>query len=359
MDTTDSQVVIKEGALGNYLMGGIFLVVAGFVAIVTTGEAWFFSGIMAIVALAMVLFSSSLTIIADRTTQTLTLAYRSLFNSNEKTFRFADIVSIDLAMSRRDYSANARRRRKTTYRIEMTLKDGQVVPFRSYYSSGLHDKQGKVNQLRTVLGQPPVDYSLGGLVQAASSSVAEAYNRHQQAISGPQGQMQETNGVQWMTETRAFGAQPVTRWFSPDFKTPDSFTYLAQTMPGQNSLAGGLLGGIGDFLFKQSISIYGFDSQDTPHIDQAKTIESLDPRLAPHFTGFTSHPQQSRQLLNAWMSLPLVQWVERYPLRQGDSNQLVLMYSPKGTTLAVLGTVSQQKMDELISLGIEMVKSQT
>lgn len=355
---TDSQVVLKESALGNYLMAGTFLVVAGFVVFVSSGEAWFFSGIMGIVAIAMILFSSSLTVTADRTTQTLTLAYKSIFQQNEKTFHFSEIASLDLAISQRSRTSRGRRRR-TNYRVEMTLKDGQVVPFRGYYSGGRTDKQNMVNRLRAVLGHAPVDYSLEGSIQNTSAAVAAAYNQHQQAISGPQGQMNETNGVNWMTETRTFGAQPVTRWFSPDFKTPDSFTYLAQTAEGQTVLGKGLLGGVSNFLFKQSIGVYGFSPQDTPQLDQAQVIETLDPRLASHFTGFTSHPQQSRQLLNAWMALPLVQWVEKYPMRQGSSNQLVLMYSPQGTTLAVLGMVSQQKMDDLLALGIEMVKSQT
>ncbi len=170
-----------------------------------------------------------------------------------------------------------------------------------------------------------------------------------------------TDGVRWRMETRALANAPITRWTSPDFKLDNGFIYIVQVIPGQKASSGGLLGGLNNMLFKQSISMYGYTAADTPGIETAQPMQNMDPRLEQHFMAFTSNQSAARQILNPWVIMPLLQWAQKYPMQQGQSgygSQLTALYGPNGVTIALLGLSTPDRLQEITALGVELVKSQ-
>jgi hypothetical protein len=153
---------------------------------------------------------------------------------------------------------------------------------------------------------------------------------------------------------------PVTRWYSPDFKTTGGFLFLAQKVAGQSS--GGFMAAIGKALFQQSISMYGFKGDDVPNLAQAEMLASISPQLDTHFMAFTNIQTEAHQILNPWLQRPLAEWGNRYPLKQfqskGGISQLVVLFSPNGVYLATMGVLQPEQVEELTALGVEMVKTQ-
>jgi len=304
--------------------------------------------------LGVLLFSSTLTITADKITRTLQLEYRSLVQHNIKQINFGDIANVHVE---RNVSRN-KGRTSYTYRVAITQRDGKIVPLRSYYSSGSDGKQRLAGQLRDFMGLAGQEADPGRLPGSVQQIVQSAYEDQQQALSGPENEMQERNGVHWKIQTVAMGATPMTRWFSPDFTTPGSFLFVAQKVRGQ----GGLLASLGSMLFKQAVAMYGFGPGDTPGLDQAGALTPMDPKLEADFMAFTNDPTAARQTLNPWAMLPLAAWAQRYPLNQlqtgGRFSQLVVLFGPNGVYLATLNLLGRDQVDELNELGIELVKSQ-
>jgi hypothetical protein len=115
-------------------------------------------------------------------------------------------------------------------------------------------------------------------------------------------------------------------------------------------------------LYQQSIGMYGFRGEDTPGLNTAEVLPSLDPHLDSHFSAFASDPGTARQILNPWIAAPLADWATRYPLKQlqkpGLFGQLVVLFSPRGVYVASLGTMIPEALEELTNLGVELVKTQ-
>jgi len=355
MNNNDSQLVIRDTPMALWIVGVIFAGVGAFFFFLSRGEGYFLLIFFAI-GLSILLFSSALTITADKLTRTLTLDYRSLLRHNIKEIPFDEIASISVQHS----TSRRKGRTRHSYRVAATLKDGQVVPFRSYYSSGSGSKEQQASQLRAFIGVEGLDETISAIPKMAQA----VFQSQQQALTGDPAKIRETNGVHWQAQSVAMGAAPVTRWFSPDFKTPDSFLFLAQKTASQGSSAGGgFLASLGSMLFKQSISMYGFRPDDTPGLDQAIALTPLDPSIEPHFIAFTSSDTLSaRQTLNPWAVMPLADWGRRHPLQQFQSgtgfSQLVVLFSPNGVYLATLNLLQPDQLDELSALGVELVKSQ-
>ena len=150
------------------------------------------------------------------------------------------------------------------------------------------------------------------------------------------------------------------RWFSPDFKTEGVFLLVAQKAEGQASQ--GLLASLGSMIFKHTLSVFGFQTDDTPGLDQAATLAPLDPALESHFMALTNNPDSARQMLNSGTVMPLANWAQRYPLKQfqkgSGSSQLVVLFGPNGVYLATLNLLQPGQVDELAAMGAELVKSQ-
>jgi len=116
----------------------------------------------------------------------------------------------------------------------------------------------------------------------------------------------------------------------------------------------------GNLLFKQSIRMYGFDQSFTPGLETAETMEDVDQRLVEHFFIHTSNQNEARRILNPWAVMPLVGWADRYALenRSKKFHQLSVLFSPWGVYLSVLNSLDSSQVDELIALGVELVRSQ-
>src|SRR5690348_13253284 len=127
MDNNDSQLVIRDTPIGLWLFGAVFAGMGAFFFF-QAGRQAVFTLIFVAIGLGVLLFSSALTITADRLTRTLSLEYRSVLRHNIKQIPFDEIASI--SVERR--TSRNKGRTSYTYRVVLTRKDGQVIPFRSY-----------------------------------------------------------------------------------------------------------------------------------------------------------------------------------------------------------------------------------
>lgn len=312
------------------------------------------------VGLLFLLLFRGLTITADRNTRILRLHYWSLyFWRTTREIPFDEIQTIRVDSVR---GTSHRTRHNRSYRVEVIRKDGSRVPLRSTYSSGSLSKQRIADRLRAFIGLGEAfDESPQGMYRVAQKAAVEMASSQQEALTGPNAQERVTNGVHWTLQSTVLGVSPVTRWYSPDFKTRNGFLFIAQKLPGQST--GGFMAALSQTLFQQSLSMYGFKGNDVPNLSQAATLASISPQMDTHFTAFTSDPVEARQILNAWMQRPLAQWGERYPLKQfqtkGGISQLVVMFNPNGVYLAKMGVLQPKQVEELTALGVEMVRTQS
>ena len=355
----EQELKLTERPILSWLLGFAGIGWGGY-AFVTTLPAFNFNALIAAgVGVFILLFVYALTVTADKDTGTLTLDYRSVILHSVKEIPLRDIQSI-----RVDSSTSQGRKsgsRNATYRVEAVLKNNERIPFRSYYSGNFIKYQDWANKLRAFLGLgEALDETPMGFIRAASKLGSDAARIQQEAFTGPNAEMRVTDGVNWQVQTFGMGASPGARWYSPDFKTQSGFLFLAQKVAGQSS--SGFLASLGKTLFKQSISMYGFSSSDTPNLATADQYASLSPALDQHFSAFTSNPAEARQILNPWTQTPLAAWGEKYPLQQFQSNarftQVVILFSPNGIHIATLGILPPDKLAEIAQLGVELVKAQ-
>lgn len=298
----------------------------------------------------------ALTITADRNARTLTLDYRSPVHHTVKELRFDEIASIrvDSRVSR-----SRRRGRSTTYCVVAELKNGEKVPFRSYYSGGSFGKQKIADGLREFIGlAASFDETPQGILRAAPKIGAEIAQARQASMGTSEPRV--TAGVNWQMQSVGIGAAPAMRWFSADFKTQGGFLLLAQKVAGQSST--GFMAALGSMLFKQAISLYGFSAADTPNLNQAQPYAGLSATLDDHFMAYTSDPQEARQILNPWAQNPLAQWGARHPLKQFQSaagySQIIVLFSPNGVYIATATMLNPDEVEEVAALGVELVKAQ-
>ena len=115
---------------------------------------------------------------------------------------------------------------------------------------------------------------------------------------------------------------------------------------------------INKMLFKQSMQMYGFTQKEAPSLDYGDVLAPLQPTLEQNFSAFTSDPQTAQQILNPQMINALAGWAEKYPLRQGTSNQLAVLIGGEGLYLAMLGHTNPEHLEELAQLGAAIVTSQ-
>jgi len=73
---------------------------------------------------------------------------------------------------------------------------------------------------------------------------------------------------------------------------------------------------------------------------------------------YASSSIQAPQVLNPWVGMPLAAWAQKYPLKQGNSNQLAVLFCPQGVYVAMMGLVNPEFLQELTALGVALVKAQ-
>jgi hypothetical protein len=344
MNRQSSAFVLRDVPVFLWIFGLIFMSV-GTLIILEDGPPKLLALVFIVVGLCALLFTSVLTITADRITRTLKLESRSVLRHTLMQVSFDEIIGINV--ERR--ISSGRSGSSYVYRLALLCKDGQVVPFRSYGSSGYKKKERWALQLREVLGIQDTNRTPMGMVPMEFSQATEIH---------------ETNGVRWQIHpltTQSSSAPTGARWHSPDFKTPGTFLFLAQKAEGQAS--GGFLASLGKMFLRQALSSHGFPPEDAPGFDQAVTLEPLDPAIDRHFIAYTNSPDWARRLLNSRVAAQLAEWAGHYPLKQFQAgshhSQLMALFGPNGVYVATLNLLQPSQTYELVSLGVELVKSQT
>ena len=249
MDTQSNRLVLHDYPWFNWIAGALVLAFG----LSNLLSAAFTDGTVALAVRAAValggalllLTGSVLTVRADRAAQTLTLDYRSVFKHNVKEYPFSQIEGIQLDISRSRSSNGG-----SGQRVVVVLKDGGMVPFRSYYSNGMGGKHRTIKRLRDFIGVGGSEFgmSLMGSLREVTKITQQTSQKLQEEMTGSEAEVHETSGISWQVQTQAFGGSPITRWLSPDFTTPNGFLYLAQKVEGQKTETGGLLGGMGSML---------------------------------------------------------------------------------------------------------------
>ena len=303
-------------------------------------------------SLFLFLLASVLDVSADRLTRTLNISRRGLVQHYQRKIPFGDIASIQLGTSYGGDSSSP------TYRVEIVLKDGSVVPLRNAYSSGRSGKEKQAQRLRDFIGIAGADTSLGGMIQTASQMAQHQFQAEQESITGDQDEVHETNGVRWKITTHAFGSAPMSRWHSSDYSLSDNFLYLTQKIAGQkNPPNNKLMQTVYEELFEQSMKIYGFDETDAPNMQNADLFV-LNARLEETFFAYTSNAQIAQQILNPWTAIPLADWARSHPFTQNSTDQLAVLFGPNGLYLSVMGYINAEYLAELAALGAELVRAQ-
>jgi hypothetical protein len=344
MNDQGSAFVLRDVPVFLWIFGLIFLGI-GLLIIYEGGPPAIIALIMIAIGLGTLLFTSVLTITADRLTRTLKLESRSIMRHTLIQVSFDEIIGINVER----HVSSGRKGSSYTYKLTLLRKDGQVTPFRSYSSSGRNKKERWAVQLREVIGIQNTNRTPPGKLPLELTQATEIH---------------DTNGVKWQIHpltTQSASAPTGARWYSPDFKTPGVFLFLAQKAEGQAS--GGFLASLGKMFIRQALSFHGFQPEDTPGLDQAITLESIDPAIERHFIAYTNSPDSARRLLNSTVVSQLANWAGRYPLKQLQSGshycQLMALFGPGGVYVAALNLLQPSQAYELVSLGVELVKSQS
>lgn len=336
----------------------VVLTLLGIFFYFNTAGNWILPAIFFVAALVVILVSPTLTISVDNVAGLIAIQSRSLIKKSIKEYPIANIKTIEIESStHRDLDDHTK---NTSFRLVMKLNDNTVVPFQSYYSGNLLGLNHQCNQLREITGLNKSGETPQGLIQNLMGSklqeVQEKMVEEQESITGEQDDERVTGDIHWKLETKSVGAIPISRWISKDFTLPDHFFYLTQKVKGQSDM-GGFLSGLSKTLFIQSMNIYGFTDFHAPGRDSGQQLSSLDATLSPHFSGFSDSILLQNRIINPWVKDALVAWAEQNPLKQGSQDQLVLLIGPTGVYLSMLGLASQEHLDKMTVLGVEIVKS--
>ncbi|NOY99671.1 MAG: hypothetical protein GXP40_10805 [Chloroflexi bacterium] len=353
MDATPNRLSFRDYPTAMWVFG-IVAAGVGIYFYIRNPAQWVIPAIGAGIGLIVFLTSSVLTVQADRITRTLTITRRSLLRRSTKSIPFGDIAAIQIGTSIDDEDGSR------TYRVEIVLQDGQVVPLRTYYTSGLSGKEKQAQRLREFIGVGGMDgiQNIGDMLQMASQMAVTGLREEQESITGSQDEERVTNGVRWKLSTLTFGSAPLTRWHSRDYQLPDGFLYLAQTTQNGKGLLDKLARPLSGTLVKHSLKLYGFDVNDIPGVDKAEVVADI-PALEPYYFVYASDAYLAQQILNPWTTTPLVDWANRHPLTKANAtDQLVILFAPGGVYLSVPGFVNAEYLDELAALGAELVRAQ-
>ena len=170
----DHQFVYKDSNMMRWT-GMLFLFVGLLFYFIFGNDPFFSSGgwmgvfdklspwLFVAISLLMVLFSANLTITADKSTRILQLRYSYLLFHQTKKIPFDDIADIQS-----QEGVNTRKAETRGYRLVAVLKDGRLLPFRSYFTRHENKKQAAVDLRLAVTGSrhsdvPKVESAKGSL----------------------------------------------------------------------------------------------------------------------------------------------------------------------------------------------------
>lgn len=307
-----------------------------------------------VIGFVLLAFAATIdTIVVDRTTGLFSIRRQALLRNVFKEIPIGEIsqVRVDSSVSR-DSKGN----RSTTYQMQVVLRSGETIPLETGYSSGASGRQAKADRLRAFMGIGGLDETPVGAMRTAFQLAETAVQQRYPGTTGV------TNGVSWRLETKSLGTSPVTRWISTDYSLPGGFMLLTQKVGGASiGLGGGLLGGLGAIIQQQALSMYGFQPSDTPNIGNAQPVQGLDPRLAQFYETLASDPSIARQLVNVWVTQPLVEWAQANPSSQFQSpdriGPLMVLLSPNGVILSHFNAPLKGRENALPELGAVIVRA--
>jgi hypothetical protein len=352
MNRYQQDELIREYPIGLWIpafiffAGGIFTYFRRFPVGISIGGV--------VIGLLLVVLSTVLVVRLDRGGRVLVVQHVGLVKRSIQELTVSEIQAVVVQQSQ-----NRDRDSSPSYRVVIVMEAGEVVPLRSYYSSGYQSKEETAQRLRAAIGVEGHDQAPQGVLDMASQLVQGVYQGSGEVL----GEMeeQETNGVRWQIQTVTLGASPVTRWLSKDFTYPDQFLYLVQKIENKDS-GGIVMNLMGKTLMRQSLSINGFTDADLPNIEDAVVLDEVDDRLDKFFMGYASDALDAPGLINTWVVDPLITWAEAHPMRQGkmqreDFYQLAVLFSPNGVYLSCLGEMTEEETEQFANLGVEVVRA--
>lgn len=351
--TPSNQLVIKDRPFLSLTIA-FFTIIAAIVSFFFSKD-FFTLFIFLFIGLVFLAISQSTTIVADRIKRTVTISNKSIFGSKEVEVPFGQIADFDVETSR---TRSSHRNRGANFRLVLIKTDGEIVPTRGFYTNGYNNKARQARELCQFLNLPGWQEKTENLYQGAFQNQAVVTQHSEKVDQGT------TSGVTWTIEITSMNGSPVsTRWLSPDFTCPDKFLLIAQKpVSSLNIPGGGLIGNLALQVYRHMLGIYGFLPSDTPGFDPAETITTKDNGFDQHFSVFSNEPAFGQSILNQWTIIPCKNWAERHPMKtiskSDQSGQLVILFSPRGVHAAVMGTLSRFQTDELINIGVDMVKAQ-
>jgi len=352
----NQRLTIREYPITMWLIATALLVGGGYSIYQTPGN-WVVLTITGMIALLILILSSVLTVTADASSGMLTISHFSPARRKVRNIPIREVASVYVEQT----TSGSDNGPSTTYRVVITLKNGEIVPFRSYYSSGFAAKGEKARKLRDYLDVGGEDQREGNVIEALSSIAQQAYRETTELFANSLAEERLFRGVRWQIQKVTHHGTSITRIRSDEFKWP-GFLYLAQKGKNQSFAMTGPLAPLMKSLFQQSIGIYGFTPEDTPNREFGETLPSLDPRLDRHFMTFTSDPERAPQLLTPLVVTSLVEWAEHHPLQMltsGDKpGQLVILFSPNGLYLGSLGSLDVDQLDHVANLGADLIRAQ-
>lgn len=351
-EPSSDRLVLRELPILWWIFGGIFIATAIWLM--------FQPGAMltAIICLAVgllfgVVISPAETYTVDRTTGMFTIRRQWIIFGKTIEVPLADISGIDMESHR----SRNKGRISVTYRIVLRTQQGETIPLSMGYSSGMISKQRKISKLREFTSLGGAGAPLDVFSPAARQEVGRTFGEPQEG---------QTEGVVWHMETSSYGASPVIRWYTDQFSFPGQFLLLAQKPTGSKNIfgpsgGGGVMSSLSQLVYRQLISMYGFQTFDTPGIETAETLDPLDPRLDAHFAALTSDPYGARQLLNPWVVNPLEQWAGMHPLKQiqgkNQAGQLVVLFSPNSLYVCMFNASSPEFSQAVARLGVDLTRA--
>ncbi|GAP22336.1 hypothetical protein [Leptolinea tardivitalis] len=306
-------------------------------------------------SILLIILNPETTITADSTLRTLTKTTHWIFGKRTTEFSFNEIAGFDVQTSR---SQSSTRSQSTSYRLILIKTTGERVPLQFATSSSYGVKAQQAQDLTRFLNLPGWEDKPTNLFQTAMQTQVAMTKNPAMAQEGT------TSGVSWNIEVHSIGDKPVTHWISGDFTCPGDFLLVSQKPANSPSMVGGggLLGSLVSMAYKQILGLYGFLPSDAPGYDSAVPVPSGDTLFDRNFATMTSSLSFGKSLLNPWTITPFDHWAEKYPLKTVNANdqvgQLAVLYSPRGVQVAILGLLPPNEFDEIIALGVELVKAQ-
>ncbi|MBN2386212.1 MAG: PH domain-containing protein [Anaerolineales bacterium] len=353
---TNEKYIYREYPTALWFFSGVVLATGGYLY-VKNPDQWVILVVSVTIGLLILLLASILIVQADKSTGLLTITSRSLLRRKVTEIPIREITAVRVEQSRGQDDDG---RRQTSYRIAVDLASGESVPFRSYYSSGFSAKAEEAQELRTFLGVSGEDQGAGNVLDALSSMAVQAQERARQELESTPTEERLIKGIRFKVQRANIGSAEITRLFTTEVTYPQGFLYLAQTAKGQ-STGKGLLASVSKTLFQQSIGIYGFGEADTPNREFGEVLSPLEPSLETHFMAYCSDPEIARGYLTPSVSRPLAAWGEGHPLKTvnfvSNANQLIVLFSPRGLYLAVMGSPASQALDQIAALGADLVQA--